>query len=115
MNKLQDKNVLVTAGCQGIGLAICEQLLRSGANVASTYLTSKNGVEYLEGIASEVGSKFFAIQADLTSRETCQNVVSEVSSKFGSIHSVVNNAGSLIERRGIEELDEDFMKRTMDG
>ena len=114
MNKLKDKNVLVTAGGQGIGLAICKQLLEAGANVATTYLTSSSGVETLETIASKAGRKFTAIHADLTTREECQRVVDEACSKIGSLHSVINNAGSLIERRGIEELDTDFMQHILD-
>lgn len=114
MNKLKDKNVLVTAGGQGIGFAICKQLLKVGANVATTYLTSSSGVETLKTIASEAGAKFTAIHADLTTREECQRVVDEACSKIGSLHSVINNAGSLIERRGIEELDPDFMQHILD-
>jgi 3-oxoacyl-[acyl-carrier protein] reductase len=104
----------VTAGCQGIGFAICEQLIKAGVNVATTYLTSSKGADLLKKLASEKGVKFLAIQADLTTRETCQKVVDEACTKIGPLHSVVNNAGSLIERRGIEELDTDFMTRIMD-
>lgn len=114
MGQLKDKNVLVTAGGQGIGFAICEQLIKAGANVATTYLTSSEGVETLKTIATEAGCKFTAIHADLTTREACQKVVEEACSKIGSLHSVINNAGSLLERRGIEELDTDFMTRIMD-
>jgi 3-oxoacyl-[acyl-carrier protein] reductase len=114
MGTLKDKNVLVTAGCQGIGFSICEHLLKAGANVATTYLTSSKGADALKIIASETGSKFTAIQADLTTRESCQRVVDEACSNIGSLHSVINNAGSLIERRGIEELDPDFMTRVLD-
>lgn len=114
MGTLKDKNVLVTAGCQGIGFAICEHLLRTGANVATTYLTSSKGADALKTIASETGSKFIALQADLTTREACQKVVDDACSKIGTLHSVINNAGSLLERRGIEELDPDFMTRILD-
>lgn len=114
MGQLKDKNVLVTAGGQGIGFAICEQLIKAGANVATTYLTSSKGVEALKTIASEKGIKFTAIHADLTTKEECEKVVEEACSKIGPLHSVINNAGSLLERRGIEELDPDFITRIMD-
>lgn len=114
MNKLQNKNVLVTAGGQGIGFAICKQLIEVGANVTTTYLTSSTGVDALKSIAKDKGTKFLAIHADLTTREACQSVVNETCEKIGDLNCVVNNAGSLLERRGIEELDEDFMKRILD-
>jgi 3-oxoacyl-[acyl-carrier protein] reductase len=114
MGQLKNKNVLVTAGGQGIGFAICEQFLKAGANVATTYLTSSKGVEALKAIAEKEGCKFSTIQADLTTREACLKVVEKACSEIGELHSVINNAGSLLERRGIEELDTDFMKRIMD-
>lgn len=114
MNKLKDKNVLVTAGGQGIGYAICEQLMNAGANVATTYLTSSKGVESLKEVALKAGVKFTAIHADLTTREACQQVVKDACTQIGDLHSVINNAGSLLERRAIEELDPDFMKRVLD-
>lgn len=114
MGNLNKMNVLVTAGCQGIGLAICEHLIRAGANVVTTYLTSSGGAETLKVLASKSGVKFHAIKADLTRRENCQQVVNETVSQLGSLQSVVNNAGSLIERRGLESLDEEFIAKTMD-
>ena len=114
MNKLENKNVLVTAGGQGIGYAICKQFIESGANIATTYLTSSTGVDSLKELADKKGVKFIAIKADLTSKERCQTVVKEVVTELGSLQIVINNAGSLLERRGIEDLDEDFMKRILD-
>ena len=71
-------------------------------------------VESLESLASREGTKMAAIQADLTSREACRKVIDEACSKLGPLHSVINNAGSLIERRSIEELDSEFLARTLD-
>jgi 3-oxoacyl-[acyl-carrier protein] reductase len=114
MGQLKGKNVLITAGGQGIGLSISEHFINAGANIAVTYLTSTEGIKSLERVAERNKSKIVAIQADLTSREVCKNVVDEACAELGSLHCVINNAGSLIERRSIEELDTDFLARTLD-
>ncbi len=114
MGLMKGKTVLITAGAQGIGLAISECFIKAGANVAVTYLTSDAGIKTLKTIASQQGSKFIAIQTDLTKRDNCIRVVDETCEKLGTIHCLINNAGSLIERRSIEELDSDFLNRTID-
>ena len=40
MHKLAGKRVLVTAGAQGIGLAISERMIETGAHVAVHYYAS---------------------------------------------------------------------------
>ncbi len=39
-NKLKDKNVLITAGAQGIGEAITKHFIDNGANVSIHYFSS---------------------------------------------------------------------------
>jgi len=51
MHKLQGKRALVTAGAQGIGLAISRQLLAVGCDVFVHYRTSANAARELESEA----------------------------------------------------------------
>jgi len=113
MGSVQGLKVLVTAGCQGIGLAISEALIRSGADVAATYLSSRDGAERLSALAGEHGTVFASRQADLRTRDACREVVGFAVEELGGLQAVVNNAGSLVERRAIEELDPEFLDELM--
>ena len=47
MHKLAGKKVLVTAGAQGIGLAISERMIEAGAHVAVHYHSNADSAERL--------------------------------------------------------------------
>ena len=55
MTKLVGKNILITAGAQGIGEAISKHLIDSGANVAIHYFSSSDSANQLVEYATEKG------------------------------------------------------------
>jgi 3-oxoacyl-[acyl-carrier protein] reductase len=66
MGTLKDKRILITGGGQGLGFAIVEQLIASGADVAIHYRSSKTGAEELKDMAAKAGRRAEKFQADLT-------------------------------------------------
>ena len=112
--KLSGKNVLITAGAQGIGEAITQQFIDSGANVAIHYFSSSERADQLTQSAKAKGLKAVAIQGDLTKEADSQSVVDKSIAGLGGLDILINNAGSLVARKRIEEIDANFWHKVMD-
>ncbi|WP_285247699.1 MULTISPECIES: SDR family NAD(P)-dependent oxidoreductase [unclassified Pseudarthrobacter] len=102
---LTNKNVLVTGGGIGIGREISLELARSGANVAITYFTHHPDEELAREVKEASGRELTAVQLDVTSEADVRKALSDIGTRFGSIDVLVNNAGGLIERASIDEMD----------
>jgi 3-oxoacyl-[acyl-carrier protein] reductase len=114
MGSLHGKRALVTAGAQGIGYAISEQLLASGCDLVVHYHTSSAGAEALKSAAAERGCRAASVAADLTDPGEAEGVVDRAVSFLGGLDVLVNNAGSLVARRTLGELDPAFWREVMD-
>jgi 3-oxoacyl-[acyl-carrier protein] reductase len=113
MSKLLGKRALVTAGAQGIGLAISQHLLRAGCDVFIHYHSSAAGAKILETEAKKLGRRCGSASADLTSTEGCDPLVAAAVKFLGGLDILVNNAGSLIARKSLAEATDDFWAETM--
>ena len=113
-SKLSGKNVLVTAGAQGIGEAITHYLVRAGARVAIHYFSSAATAEALTAFAKTAGTTAVAIQGDLTVETEAQSVVARAAEALGGLDVLVNNAGSLVARKRLDDLEGDFWRKVMD-
>jgi 3-oxoacyl-[acyl-carrier protein] reductase len=114
MHKLAGKKVLVTAGAQGIGLAISERMVEAGAHLAVHYHSSAAPAQALVEKARAKGLKACAIAADLTKQGEAERLLKEVDKQLGGLDVLVNNAGSLIARRTLETVDEAFWRQVLD-
>ncbi len=111
--KLSGKRALVTAGGQGIGLAITKTLLAEGCTVFAHTFSSEIDMAALEpGMAS--GAELKVGRADLRRRQEAESLVADATEAMGGLDVLINNAGSLIERRRCEALDEAFWRDSVD-
>jgi L-fucose dehydrogenase len=85
---LKNKIILVTGGAKGIGAGITKSLAAEGA---IPVVVGRDATDN-ETIIKEIGSGF-AITAELTHPEACENAVNATIEKFGRIDGLVNNAG----------------------
>ena len=113
-NKLIGKNVLVTAGAQGIGEAITRHLIDSGANVAIHYFSSADTANQLVEYAISKGQKALAISGDLTNESDANAVVEKTVAALGSLNILINNAGSMVGRKLLSDMDAEFWHKVMD-
>ncbi len=95
MSMLADKNVLVTGGSRGIGMAIVRTAMKEGANVAFTYLNSADEAEML---AAEMCKEHpeqccVARQCDVADAPAMEKMIKGLASEFKQIDALVNNAG----------------------
>lgn len=113
MSKLQGKRALVTAGAQGIGLAITRHLLAAGCDVFVHYHRSANAARAVEPEAAKLGRRYAHAGADLTEAEECERLVAGAAGFLGGLDILINNAGSLLGRKSLAEADDDFWAETM--
>jgi len=110
MSKLTGKRALVTGGGQGLGYAIVEHLLDAGADVAIHYFSSEAGARELKKKARR--AEIF--RADLTKESEATALVNDAAEFLGGLDILINNAGDLVQRRWIQEVDAEFWNRVMD-
>ena len=99
---LKDKKVLITGASLGIGAAAAEMFSRQGSFVGVHYCNSKAPAEK---VLAEVkkNSDGVLIQADVCNTDDIKAMVKQFADTAGGIDVLVNNAGSMIERRTLEE------------
>jgi meso-butanediol dehydrogenase/(S,S)-butanediol dehydrogenase/diacetyl reductase len=104
----RDRIVLVTGGCRGIGLAICEQFYSSGATVVCADVNADTAGALPDGVAFR--------PTDVSSEASCQQVVQWVVEHFGTLDVLINNAAiqpaeSYI---AVDQLPTDLLRRMVD-
>ena len=110
LSRLMGKRALVTAGAQGIGLAITRELAAAGSRVFIHYRSS---AEPARQLCSELGRGTACGGGDLTRREDCSRVVAEAAEALGGLDILINNAGSLVGRRPFAAIDDEFWDAVM--
>jgi NAD(P)-dependent dehydrogenase (short-subunit alcohol dehydrogenase family) len=79
---LAGKVALVTGASRGIGAAVARALAGAGADVAITYLSSRQAAEAVAGELRTKGVRARSIQADQADPAAAAAVVGDVASKF---------------------------------
>lgn len=110
MSLLQGKVAIVTGSSRGIGRAIAERLGRDGANVIINYAGSEDKAKEVVQAIEAVGSKAFAIKADLSNPDDVRHLFDETEKQFGRLHILVNNAGTFVMKPAIDITLEEFDK-----
>ena len=106
---LNGKTVLITGGSRGLGLVMAREFARGGARVA---LCARDEAELeraqadLETLTAEV----MTVPCDVTNRQSVALMIDHVTSRFGGVDVLVNNAGVIqvgpIEVMTPEDFDE---------
>lgn len=109
------KVALVTGGGRDIGRGISLKLADGGAKVVINYYRSEEGAQETVRLIEEQGGEAVAVQADVTNPDDVKKMVAQAVDAFGGeIHILVNNAGGLLARKGLAEIDQDFWQKVMD-
>ncbi|MDR3536880.1 MAG: SDR family NAD(P)-dependent oxidoreductase, partial [Acetobacteraceae bacterium] len=114
MGSLSTKRALVTGTSQGIGKATVAALLQAGCDVAAHWHSGTEGPRDLESLAKAFGRRLFLLQADLTKEDEAAAMVARAVADLGGLDVLVNNAGSLIARHPVTEIDERFWRDSID-
>lgn len=103
--KLAGKTAIVTGGGRDIGAAAAKKLAAEGANVALSYFESSKGADAVVADITAAGGKAIAVQADLNVQEGVDKLVRATIDNFGGVDVLVNNAGGLVARKTMAEMD----------
>ena len=112
---LNGKVIIVTGGGGAIGSAMCKQLAANGAKVVVTGRT-KSKLDVIVDEIKAAGGEATAIPADVSSKESAENLVKETVRVYGRLDCLVNNAGingGPEFRKPIHEYDCDLWQRIM--
>ncbi|MEL6101681.1 MAG: SDR family oxidoreductase [Pseudomonadota bacterium] len=112
--KLAGQTAIVTGGGRDIGLAAALKLASEGANVAINYFSSGAGADAAVDKIMAGGGRAFAMQGDLTQQADVDALVAKTIATFGGVHVLVNNAGGLIGRKTIAEMELEHWNAVMD-
>lgn len=102
--EIEGRTVIVTGAARGIGRGIAEAFAHEGANIVAADLGSLtenwnyalSAQDELEDSADDItegGGTCIAIEADVSDRASCQNLVRKTVEAFGGLDILVNNAG----------------------
>lgn len=89
---LEGKVALVTGGSRGLGRAMAEALGDAGAAVAVTARTLASA-EAAANELRELGIRAYGVQLEVSDVEDVERAVEQVSTEFGEIDVLLNNAG----------------------
>jgi len=91
----QNARCLVTGASSGLGQAIAEQLVKSGAYVVLTGRSAERlqaNADRLIDLGTD-SSRIVTVPADLTVEEDCQRLFDEITGRFEALDLVINSAG----------------------
>ena len=89
MGRLADKNILITGGNSGIGLATAQEFDREGARVAICGLNERT----LQATKETLGARSLALRADVSNLSDLDTMFATIRREFGHLDGVFVNAG----------------------
>lgn len=107
MGRLQDKVVVVTGGTKGIGRGIATMAASEGAKIVINGRNEAEGAAIAREIMAEYGTEALFVRGDVSSVETCKQLIDTTLKTFGRIDGLVNNAG-IFPWRTMLETDEEL-------
>jgi len=119
MFSLEGRVAVVTGGSQGLGRGIALALARQGADVAISYVTSRDedagAAERTREELAEHGRTPLLVEADMTAQADVERLRDEVLASFGRVDVAVNNVGGFPSRPlPLIELGDDDWARSID-
>src|SRR3546814_3639215 len=109
---LEGQKAFVTGASSGLGRRFATTLARAGAKVA----LAARRTDRLKELAQEIGKldgHALPVQLDVTKPETIRNAVEIAETELGPITILVNNSGTVVSKRAIDN-DEGDWNHVMD-
>lgn len=108
--RLKHKNIIITGGASGIGLATAERCLQEGANVVIADLPGPAGHQCAADLDARHGGRCLFVSVDVSSTEQVDVLFSKTAAELGSVDGVFNNAGIGGMSPADSYTDEDFLR-----
>lgn len=91
---LNDKVIIITGGCQGLGRSMAEYFASKGAHLALVDLNQEK-LDQAVAACQAHGVKARAYLCNVANEEQVVQTVAQIAEDFGAIHGLINNAGIL--------------------
>jgi NAD(P)-dependent dehydrogenase (short-subunit alcohol dehydrogenase family) len=108
----QQKVVVITGGCAGIGRALALRFAQCGARLAILDIQDDALVAFRLQLEDKLNAEVLALHCDVASEEDCQRAICQVKERFGGIDVLINNAG-ITHRSAVAETDLSVFQRVM--
>jgi len=108
-SELRGKVVLVTGAGSGIGSALAEAFAHCGVRLVMHCHQSGTEAERRAAEYRQLGCEVLLLTGDFTHSADVAAVTEAALKQFGRIDVLVNNAGSMVARRPIAEVDDSFI------
>lgn len=89
MDRYSDKNVVITGGSSGLGLATVRLLVDEGARV----LITGRDRDRLDAARDQLGASVITVRSDAASLSDIEALADRVKAEFGTVHALFANAG----------------------
>lgn len=106
--------VLVTGGSRGIGADICRRAAELGYTVGVNYRYGEKEAGAVVDAIEKRGGRAIAVRADVSKEDEVKGMFDEVTSKFGQITALINNAGWGGQHGPIETWDSEATRRLIE-
>ena len=113
-NDLKGKRILITGASQGIGLAAALAFVQQGARVGITSRSKDENAQAALKKLQQAGGDVEHYAGDLAETKECSKLIEQFVARFGGIDVLVNNAGGLIGRKQLPDIDDEFFDRVFD-
>ncbi|RFA26416.1 oxidoreductase [Alkalilimnicola ehrlichii] len=103
--ELIGKVALVTGGSRGLGAAIAEALAENGADVAISYVASREKAEAVVEKLRAKGARAIAIRSDQADLSAARPLIESVMAEFGRLDILVNNAAIAVQGKLVDDYE----------
>ncbi len=109
---LDGQVAVITGGAGGFGSAIAEEYAKERVRTVIADIAIEAAIALSERLQSTFDVPSMAVQTDVTSKASVDQMAQQAIEQFGRIDILVNNAG-LIKRRNVLDIDDTFWKHMM--
>lgn len=113
-DELKGKRVLVTGASRGIGAAVATRLGGLGCRVAVHYHASEVGAEAVGRAIRDNGGEASLVRGDVSRSAEAMRIVDEAADLLGGLDLLINNAGDMLGRVSLDEMNDEHYDRVMD-
>lgn len=114
LDDLKGMRALITGSSTGIGAAVAKAYAAHGMRVIVHYKSSEAEANAVVAEIRAAGGEAHALRADVSDSAATEDLVGKAAEKLGGLDVLVNNAGALVKRTPIGEVDDAFFDSVVD-